>query len=504
MIRRVDSACATPRIACLALLSALALTACRPSEPVPVQAHALKKSELSPAEIKYGRAAKRDRSVTYGRDVVIVDGGPDAIRSQGADGLTWTLDARARHADEIAVGKIAFVTGRCVGRVLAAERTGSDLRVVLGPAELTDLFQRLDVSATGIALDPADAIEQPLLQLPDMKWPLDAVDGDGPERVRLVKMRSSDDVAWPASPRVRSVAYGLAATQVPGATGILPVLPPIRFQAQTPLKKEDGPGTELRYGDDARGVRIAAQAQLYLKKPSVDFHLRINLGDVDATLVLHNAAGLRLAFDSAVSDQFSGNINWYAPAGGFAVQLSGTPPLALNIRNDLWVQTVFSARQSVFNAAGEYEFNADVGFTFRNKQFTFQGPKGLTVRRSPMADMNGVSLGPRGLLLRHTVSMTVGVGLLSFTVGPMLAIGTSAGVAMGSDIGIVQCRGASVSLQLKGGMGWTIPRAIASFVNAFLSIFKVKGIPDHGDYSTPWHEVASQYARSTSPICGGA
>jgi hypothetical protein len=493
-----------PRIVCLALLPALALAGCRASAPVPVQARALKKSELSPAEIKYGRAARRDRSVTYGRDVIIVDGGADAIRSQGADGLTWTLDARARHADEIVVGKIAFVTGRCVGRVLAVERTGSDLRVVLGPAELTDLFQRLDVSATGIQLDPADAIDQPLLQLPNMKWPLDAAEEDGPARVKLVGNRSSD-VARPASRRIRPVAYvSDDGQQLPGSPGILPVLPPIRFQAQTPLKKEDGPGTELRYGDDARGVRIAAQAQLYLKKPTVDFHLRINFGDVDAALVLHNAAGLRLAFDSAVSDQFSGNINWYAPAGGFTVQLSGSPPLALNIRNDLWVQTVFSAKQSVFNAAGEYEFNADIGFTFRNKQFTFQGPQGLTVRRSPMANMNGVSLGPRGLLLRHAVSMTVGVGVLEFTVGPLVAIGTSAGVAMGSDIGIVQCRGASVSVQMKGGMGWTIPRAIASFVNAFLSIFKVKGIPDHGDYSTPWHEVASHHARSTSPICGGA
>src|SRR5438045_8833052 len=105
-----------PRIVWLALLSELAVAGCRARDPVPVRARALKKSELSAAEIQYGRAAKRDRSVTYGRDVVIVDGGPDVIRSRGADGLTWTLDAPARHADEIAVGKLEFVTGRCSGR----------------------------------------------------------------------------------------------------------------------------------------------------------------------------------------------------------------------------------------------------------------------------------------------------------------------------------------------------------------------------------------------------
>jgi hypothetical protein len=478
--------------------------ACRSPEPVPLQTRALTPRELTAAERRYGRGPKRDRNVIYGPDVIIVDDGPDAIRAQAADGLTWTLDGRARHTNEIAVGKIAFVTTRCVGRVLKTERVGSDLRVIPGPSQLTELFQKLDVTATGVSVDQADAADEPLPQLPGLTWPLETADGDGPPSVTLSKIRAvPDEAARPAAAHVRTVTYELDTSQgVAGAPGILPVPPPIRFQTDTPLKKKDGEGVELRHGDDAKGVRISAQAQLYLKQPTVDFHLRINFGDVDASLILHNAVGLKLAFDSAVNEQFAGNIDWYAPAGAHSIQLSGNPPLALNVRNDLWVKTVFSARQAVFNAGGDYEFNADIGFTFHNKQFQVLGPKGLTVRRSIMSDMNGVSLGPRGLLLRHAVSMTAGVGVWQFSVGPTLAIGTSAGVAMGSDIGIVRCQGVSVSVQVKGGIGWTIPRAIADFVNVFLSIAKLRGIPDHGDYSSPWQEVASHHARSNNPICG--
>jgi hypothetical protein len=248
-------------------------------------------------------------------------------------------------------------------------------------------------------------------------------------------------------------------------------------------------------------VRVSAQAQLYLRKPTADFELHINFSRVDARLVLHNAAGLKLAFDSAVSDQFSGNIHWYAEGPAHSLQLSGNPPLALNIRNDIWVSTVMSAKQSVFNAGGEYEFNADVGFTLHDGHLTLVGPKGLTVVRSPMSNMNGVSLGPSGLLLRHAVTMTVGVGGLGFTVGPTLGVGTSAGVALGADTGIIKCRGTSVALQVQGGIGWTIPSGLAEFVNDFLSIFKVRGIPSHGGYSSPWQQVAFHRVQSTSGVC---
>src|SRR5262249_39832356 len=84
--------------------------------PPPTQPQALAAADLTDVERKYGRAPARDANVTYGRDVVIVDGGANIIRALSPDGLTWTIDPHAPHASELEVGKIAFVTGRCVGR----------------------------------------------------------------------------------------------------------------------------------------------------------------------------------------------------------------------------------------------------------------------------------------------------------------------------------------------------------------------------------------------------
>jgi len=42
----------------------------------------LKKSELTPAEIKYGVAPVPDPSITYQPAVVVIGGGADAIRAQ--------------------------------------------------------------------------------------------------------------------------------------------------------------------------------------------------------------------------------------------------------------------------------------------------------------------------------------------------------------------------------------------------------------------------------------
>jgi hypothetical protein len=46
--------------------------------------------------------------------------GAEAIRSQTANWLTWTIDGNAPGAQEIRPEKILFATGRVVGRVLAA------------------------------------------------------------------------------------------------------------------------------------------------------------------------------------------------------------------------------------------------------------------------------------------------------------------------------------------------------------------------------------------------
>ena len=83
-------------------------------------------SAASVQQLRYGAIPTRNSAVTYQPDVVIVDGGADAVRSVSSDGLTWIIKGNAGHAKELAVGKILFVTSRSAGRVLAVEPDGAE------------------------------------------------------------------------------------------------------------------------------------------------------------------------------------------------------------------------------------------------------------------------------------------------------------------------------------------------------------------------------------------
>ena len=333
-----------------------------------------------------------------------------------------------------------------------------------------------------------------------MNLPLEGPDAAPPERSAVPEMQDRFDALLLAggTPAIKPVAF----FQTPGSAGILPTSPKVGFEAARPLINSDGIGVELRH--QGHGVRLVAQAQLRMKAPSVEFHLSIDNGTVDAKVLLHNAAGLKLAFDSAVSDDFSGNLNWYwIPPGSLSIPLSGPVPLSIDARQEVWVQTVFSAKHSSFSAGGDYDINADFGVTYHNKKFTLLGPQGITVRKSMLNNMTGVSLGPRGLVISHNLIVTGGLGMGGFTTGPSLHIGTSVGAALGSNIGIIQCSTVSLAMNVRGGVGWTIPHPVAKFVNFFLHIVNVAPIPDHGGILSRWKQLFNKYAYIGDPkVCG--
>lgn len=49
----------------------------------------------------YGFGMIPNPAVTYQPDVIVVGGGPKAIRSASADGLMWIIDGRAQNAREL-------------------------------------------------------------------------------------------------------------------------------------------------------------------------------------------------------------------------------------------------------------------------------------------------------------------------------------------------------------------------------------------------------------------
>lgn len=98
------------------------------------------------AEIMYGGGVKPDPSVTFQPDVVVVEGGPQIVRSVSEDGFVWTIDAHAKGAADVKPGKVMFATAKALGRVETADRKGDDLVVKLAPVDIPAVFKDAKLS----------------------------------------------------------------------------------------------------------------------------------------------------------------------------------------------------------------------------------------------------------------------------------------------------------------------------------------------------------------------
>ena len=103
--------------------------------------HPLDPGKLTESQLKFGVAPRRDPSVEYQPDIILMENGDKAIKSVASDGLTWTFDANAPQVSDFQEDKIVFATGRAVGRVLSLSRQGNEVKVILGPVQLTDVIR---------------------------------------------------------------------------------------------------------------------------------------------------------------------------------------------------------------------------------------------------------------------------------------------------------------------------------------------------------------------------
>lgn len=97
---------------------------------------------LAPSQLQYGVAPTQNSDVVYQDNVIVMENGDKAIKARSSNGLVWTFDATAAHADEIQPGKILFATDQAAGEVLYVNRNGNDLSVVLGPVQITDIIKQ--------------------------------------------------------------------------------------------------------------------------------------------------------------------------------------------------------------------------------------------------------------------------------------------------------------------------------------------------------------------------
>jgi len=416
-------------------------------------ARQLKKSELSVAEQKYGIAPIPDASVTYQPDVIVVGGGADAIRAQSANGFIWTIDGSAPHAAELVPGKIFFMTGRAVGRVLDVRTDGGNLVVVVGPVDLTEVVREAHISID-MPIDFGEAIAYSSPDLPG----------------RVVSL-ARNSTAADASVRPVLFLTGAGDTQaapVPDVSNL------VNFKVGPFVSTSE---IGMKVSSDGGGLKVLAQVAVHLAEPR--FIARFDItpaGLGEASIELGGAAGMTWAFQVGTDVGLKANVNGLLqPDTDFSIPVGaiGPLPLTVTVRQRFEIKTGLGVRNSTLAATGEYAFNGSFKVGYFGKKWDVAGPLGFTAKQNMLQTSNGISIGASGLNMAHQMKVIAGIGAHGFAAGPYFSFTSAVGVFKGSDLGMIPCKEATLVVRLSGGVGYQIPKSVTDAINFVLRTLKI-------------------------------
>ncbi len=511
--------------------------------------HAVKLSDLSDTEIRFGRAPKRGPGVTYQDGIILMEEGDKAIQSFASNGLSWTLKADSPQVNEIQEGKILFATERCVGKVLAVQRNGDSVTVVLGPAQLNELVkegnfkadQPLDLNNAIAVVAPdypgalgskamQDAMQKPSQTSRNVgphsfqravsyyvvsdhgQWtPMRTVTAGGPHLVETA-YHPDAPLITPAAFQAEQILGGVADAALGKAADAIPLqnLPKLNFnnlQAYPCALDCGGIGAKLYQEKD--GVKVWVSIVFHLNNPHLLFSAWIGNGGVNANLQLFGGAGITVTVDGATGGDFKSveanikdlglipaEIN--VPIGGVFV------PLTAKLIESLDIATGFSAKTSVLHGEGSLDLNGEISASYMaGKGWNIPKPS-ATVSNNLAGMISGVSMGINSFVFAFDQKLLIGVGTLGFAVGPYIDLYTTLTALKQSNTTWYDCRQATFAIQLGAGIGYSMPKVVASVINAVLGLFGAKPIPSSGTIvALPNRVVLWDQIYMVPPKCAG-
>ncbi len=488
--------------------------------------------KLSRTELAFGRAPKPAPGLTYQDNIVLMERGDEAIHGMSSDGITWIIDANAPRANEIQVDKIVFLTERCVGRVLDVQHSGNELKVMLGPVQITDVIKKghfvynqpLDlnnfvaVSAPDYPAAPdSDASqkmgapaqtsrigERPKVEYsivsPSGEWrPMRTSSGAG--NAHLVEAAGHPPsygrtVPMPASlrlPKLRGGARPLF--QIGGnfpnwpniPQGSMPTIGGIP-QVNLPNTKMhpcflDCGGLGLHLYTGKGGLKVDIWAILYLKAPTITFNIDVSPGYVKtAAIQLTGGGGFSVVFEAGSDQAFQANIHEFGqvpldiefPVYGLGV------PLSIKLFNTFKLDTGFSAKTAVLKARADYSASGALNVGYVNNKWGATGMN-MAMKHNLADSISGISVGINSLVFGDRQTVLVGLGAFGFSTGPYVSLISTITALDQSSIAMRPCAQGTFYMGVYAGIGWSIPKVIAGVVNFFLSLANVKPIPTSGD-----------------------
>jgi hypothetical protein len=439
---RTDSIAA---VAALTLVFALATGCARKGQDESTSASAA--PPRTDAVAAYGYGPKPNPRVTYQPDVVLMSGGPDIIRSVSKDGLTWTIDGKAKEARDLVPGRIMFASTRAVGRVVDVERRGDDLAVSVTPVSLTELVRNANLRVEQRLSSPVVAhYEVPT------------------EDVYYTSTRPLEDD--PGTGRFLPVVTTTESSSYSGK-----FLERYGFEVEPFIKSAEKSGEDKTESVGEIGVKIGRRVGESTMKVSAilslsgkDIRVRANFIIVDgkmqdaSSFVIEGVERLDVGFVSGSGD--ASTLKLRLRDGfidtGFNIIEDGIP-FAVSFKAKVYMELAFSSGNSTLSAQGAYNVSGPIGF----ERGAVQKPT-ITLRKSLLQSVEGSTPGPAGVVTAVEFRLLAGLGNKDVAVaGGYGKVVVSIGVSQGSAFGLplAQCRGVTFKVDAALASVWNSTRA---------------------------------------------
>lgn len=442
---------------------------------------------------RYGSAPSPDADVTYQPDVVFVGGGPAAIRAASADGLTWLLDGKAPGVDRLAVDKVLYASSLAVGRIVQLRPEGDQVAVTLAPVRLGEVIrngrlkvsQPLDLSGWGLQQVPelpgAVASLAPEASGGPSATPTPADGGQEPTPTGAGPAPTTDGSGQPApDPAVTSSPIAMPVVNRLPARRLPPVPLPAPFtQGSAPWSAGDWSGQVDRNSGDVtfhvehagEGLKAYVDVGFHFASPHLDADLGIVDGEVgDAEIRLRGLREVTLDIRAGSANGLSDNLKQKVeiPVSLNAPVIVGGVAMNLNVRFKFLAQTAFTAKNSTIEASGAWTTEGPLSYDRTSGKVQTDWPT-ITEKKSIIDSLSGVSVGVNGFVFATEMRVMLGLGVPAVNAGPYARLVTSVGLTVGSDLGIVKCRQATVTVTAGTGIALSMSDTIAAGINQVFS-----------------------------------
>jgi hypothetical protein len=396
----------------------------------------------------YGYGPQPDPSVTYQPDVVMVGGGPSAIRGVDSNGLTWTVDAHAAGVDQLAPGKIMFASSEAVGRVLKVEPKGETTDVTIGPVGVGEVIK--DAHLVFDQQVPLDA-----LQIYDVPQPAEGYEDAPSEDLTATpsptpgaRRDGAMALTGALEPSVRRPAYS-------GVAGGSSYSKSLNGWTFTAYKQAGTIGLRAERGlsGSQENLKVALDAHIDAANLQVSADIPVANGEVGTShFRITGITGLVISVQAGAVNGLSDNRNlkYEVPIQLSERVIIGGFPATLTQKFKFLVQTAFTAKNGNLTAIGEWDIDGPLGIdgpTISLPTMTSRGGRHL------IDTLEGVSIGVNGIVVAISFEFGLIFGLPYAGAGPVASFITSLGMTNGSSLGIVQCKQVSITSTLTAGVG---------------------------------------------------